>query len=483
MKTRVMGQEAELVQFRKELKQLNAENVARSERIEVQFAGMCTKYDDQFAYISAQHEKMKASQDVQFQELKGFMKQLMRGQEHKEKSVSIDTLEANFGSSSKEERYTGKVGGFYEGDGFYTKSIRLEFPKFDGEDPLNWCYKAEQFFDHYSTQETQRLKISSFHMEGTALIWFQELHKSNSFSTWVEFARALQTRFGAGSYDDPMETLSKLKQGRPLEEYKKQFEVLANRVADLLEAHKLSCFMRGLKDEIRLAVKMFKPKALVDAYALAKIQEDYMFNFRKSTKPQWNVNPYNNAARSFGGENRSTGFLGGKTNFFPQQKSMENVASGNNQNKANPSIYGKAILPVQKISNAEMMERKKGLCYNCDAKWSRGHVCASPRLFLIEEIEEMVDKLQEVEVEPDPGDFFLEDFPEISLHAIIGNPTPKTIRIVGMIKNHKIIILIDSGSTHNFLDQEKVNGLGMQPVVHESIKVKVANGDEIVSLG
>jgi hypothetical protein len=117
MKTRAMGQEAELVQLRKELKQLNAENVARSERIEVQFAGMCTKYDDQFAYMSAQHEKMKASRDVQFQELKGFVKQLMRGQEQREKSVSIDTLEANFGSSSKEERYKGKAGGFYEGDG------------------------------------------------------------------------------------------------------------------------------------------------------------------------------------------------------------------------------------------------------------------------------------------------------------------------------------------------------------------------------
>ena len=53
-----------------------------------------------------------------------------------------------------------------------------------------------------------------------------------------------------------------------------------------------------------------------------------------------------------------------------------------------------------------MKRRKKGLCYNCDAKWSRGHVCASPRLFLIEEIEEKVDKLKEVEEEPNPSDFF-----------------------------------------------------------------------------
>ena len=86
---------------------------------------------------------------------------------------------------------------------------------------------------------------------------------------------------------------------------------------------------------------------------------------------------------------------------------MENAANVNNQIKTNPSIYGKAVLPAQKISNAKMMEmRKKGLCYTCDAKWSHGHMCASPRLFLIEEIEEKVDKLQEVEEEPDPSDFF-----------------------------------------------------------------------------
>jgi hypothetical protein len=65
---------------------------------------------------------------------------------------------------------------------------------------------------------------------------------------------------------------------------------------------------------------MFKPKALVDAYSLAKIQEDYMFNLRKNTKPQWNALPYNNAARNYEGEKKATGWLGDKVNFFPQQK-------------------------------------------------------------------------------------------------------------------------------------------------------------------
>ncbi|XP_059442502.1 beta-1,2-xylosyltransferase isoform X2 [Corylus avellana] len=133
---------------------------------------------------------------------------------------------------------------------------------------------------------------------------------------------------------------------------------------------------------------MFKPMVLMDAYSLAKIQEDYIFNFRKSNKPQWNALPCNNVGRSFGGENKGTGLLGGKTNLFGQQKDSENVGIVDNQHKSNIPISGSAVLPVQKISNVEMMERRKnGLCYNCDAKWSRGHVCASPRLFLLEGVE------------------------------------------------------------------------------------------------
>jgi hypothetical protein len=45
-----------------------------------------------------------------------------------------------------------------------------------------------------------------------------------------------------------METLVKLKQTGSIEEYKSQFELLANRVVGLLDNLKLSCFLGGLSD-------------------------------------------------------------------------------------------------------------------------------------------------------------------------------------------------------------------------------------------
>jgi hypothetical protein len=41
--------------------------------------------------------------------------------------------------------------------------------------------------------------------------------------------------------------------------------------------------------------------------------------------------------------------------------------------------------------------------------------------------------------------------PTISFNALAGIITPETLKIEGYIKNKKIIVLIDSGSTHNFI--------------------------------
>ena len=91
----------------------------------------------------------------------------------------------------------------------------------------------------------------------------------------------MQIRFGVTTYYDPMKALTQLKQVSSMVAYKGTFEILSNRITGLSESHKLSCFLSGLKDEIRLPVRMLVPMSLNEAFRLAKIQEEYLLSSRR----------------------------------------------------------------------------------------------------------------------------------------------------------------------------------------------------------
>ena len=96
-------------------------------------------------------------------------------------------------------------------------------------------------------------------MEDEALLWFQDAEEAGQFTSWDAFVQALHIRFGVSTYDDPMESLTKLRQVGSISTYKTQFEVLSNRIKELSERNKLSCFLSGLKDGIRLPIRMLNP--------------------------------------------------------------------------------------------------------------------------------------------------------------------------------------------------------------------------------
>lgn len=66
------------------------------------------------------------------------------------------------------------------GGGVHLRSVKLDFPKFDGNDPSGWLYRANQFFNYNQTLPHHKILIASFHMEGKTLIWFQEVENSGT---------------------------------------------------------------------------------------------------------------------------------------------------------------------------------------------------------------------------------------------------------------------------------------------------------------
>ncbi|KAL0008538.1 hypothetical protein SO802_010040 [Lithocarpus litseifolius] len=165
-----------------------------------------------------------------------------------------------------------------------SKSARLEFPRFKRDDPAAWVYKANQYCNFYHTPLNERLLMASFHMDAGALIWFQDCEATGVLVARESFVEALLIRIGSSAYEDPMEALTRLRQTSNVVNYKGQFEAPSNRIRDLSEDHKLSCFFSGLKDEVRLPVKMLNPKNLNEAFGLAKIHEEYLMCSKKSQK-------------------------------------------------------------------------------------------------------------------------------------------------------------------------------------------------------
>jgi hypothetical protein len=108
---------------------------------------------------------------------------------------------------------------------------------------------------------------------------------------------------------------------------------------------------------------------------------------------------------------------------------------------------------------AEMVEHQlKGLCYNCDDKYFSGHKCKEQNLFMAisEDVSQEDVETPLVSESPETTDITPhsdppEVEPVISLNAITSFSIPQTLKLIGYINHRKVIILVDSGSTHNFI--------------------------------
>ena len=69
--------------------------------------------------------------------------------------------------------------------------------------------------------------------------------------------------------------------------------------------------------------------------------------------------------------------------------------------------------------------------------------------------------------------------PTISFNALVGITTPQTLKIEGNIKKKKVIVLIDSGSTHNFIHYKVAKELNCFLYPTPECQVMVENGGTI----
>lgn len=125
----------------------------------------------------------------------------------------------------------------------------------------------------------------------------------------------------------------------------------------------------------------------------------------------------------------------------------------------------------------------KGLCFSCDENYVVGHNCrANKQLIMVELLEDVGfmewkghEIVQEVTESPQRGDELM----TISLQASTGAIVYQATRVTRYHEKRPLQVLIDTGSTHNFTNQEVAKKLGCKASAIAEQYVSVANGRQV----
>nr|GEY90443.1 gypsy/Ty3 retroelement polyprotein [Tanacetum cinerariifolium] len=274
-------------------------------------------------------------------------------------------------------RINGGEGTSNKGGG-YERLTRLDFPKFSGDDVNGWLFRVQQFFLIDNVQEDQKIGLVSMHL-----------------------------------YD------KNLKQDGEVKVYQEQSESLLNRL-DLTESYAVCFFIGGLKSEIGMPVKMFKPTTLKDASCLARMQEATL------------ALPKAKLASQYGGYRSNSGTYSNRyvSSSTPVTKPVLVLPSFTTENA------GKVVkIRFRKqLTQKEFEEKRaKGIWFYCDQKYAPGNKCTG-HLYSLEVSVDEEDQEEEVCIDIEVRDdthvaTYTKSFPHISLHALSGVNTSAAKRL------------------------------------------------------
>lgn len=365
---------------------------------------------------------------------------------------------------------------------------RVECPVYDGCGSFrNWLCKFEQFCVFNQVPEFHKIGTAYFQLNGEALEWhhsFLEDKKGYPVS-WEMYRYNMGLRFDRNQLRDPMIDLKKVVQVGSVDEYQAEFERIRAQTS-CSEAMALSMFLGGLKEKILRLVGTNKPTTVLEAYSYAKLHEEAL-----DTDYTPSIHQYNQPYTQMANRNQSWQFQYNPQSpqFLPAPKSVPPAIkyppnTNPPQRKPLPPVNNSQKPRKPPISSAEYKERRmKNLCFWCDEKFSPTHKCNGRRLYSLEicpEEEEEKDEFQEALEELSQEEMCVpEGSQNICMYALNGMPVYNTLKLQGMIEGKTVVILLDSGSTHNVLSAELAMKLHCEMEEVPSYKVSLANGRQV----
>jgi len=323
---------------------------------------------------------------------------------------------------------------------------KLNFPHYDGEsDPLPWLNKCESYFRGCRTMDEEKVWLASLHLDGVAAEWYYQLEREAGIVSWPRFADYVNLRFGPPIRSNALGELKDLRRSGSVEDYQRHFLELLCRCEGLTMRHQVDLFTEGLGQPLASDVEMQRPANLQTAMSLARDE-------KRSAEAARAVIP---AASRTAPRPRHTAPT--------TQASASAPAATERPDDQRPRF--------RRLSPDEIAEKRlNGQCYFCPEKFTRDHKCARKGVFLLE--------LDEDEYSSDADDTV-----SISLHALTGLTAADTMQLHVRIAGVDLVALVDTSSTHNFINSDITSRLGLHVMPRPGLSVKVANGERVPSGG
>ncbi|XP_042031379.1 uncharacterized protein LOC121778137 [Salvia splendens] len=297
--------------------------------------------------------------------------------------------------------------------------FKMHQPRFDGSEAASWISRVQYYFEHLLMPEEHRLHYVIMLFDPPASEWVFNYRANNPQARWTDFLE---------------------------DEY-----IL------------LPIYVEGLRQPIKNQVKHQSPASVAAAMALA-IEYD-------SCVEQPSI-PSGGPRRPW--QNRDPRPLG-----QPPQPSALPTPSNPPIRSAQSRGSEYPRMPVVRLTAAERAERTKlGLCWYCPEKWVAGHSCRGRFLVYMGadmESDEESDECQEDHQDP----------PVISadlshIYTLDGRQREDDIELRGLIGDLSVRILVDTGSSHNFLHPDIAERLDMPLKRIRPFRVYVGNEESLL---
>lgn len=101
---------------------------------------------------------------------------------------------------------------------------KLDFPKFDGTDPVDWKMRCEHYFDVNNTFPRLWVRIATIYFSGRASSWLRSSKAHVRYPNWEHFCIAVSNKFDRDLHETLIRQMDYIKQVGSVWEYYEKFD-------------------------------------------------------------------------------------------------------------------------------------------------------------------------------------------------------------------------------------------------------------------